>query len=216
MSFGKLIYSKSCQYCNNLLTIMNNENMLPFFNIIDINKISTEDISSSGIKQVPCLIIKTGTSQKTGQTMYKMEQGKDAFEWVKYTILNRRKNQQTDMEMRRKQIIAQNKELISKDGYRVIEYNREEMTGITDMYGLIDENLNEVNELVGTKCYADLDALGTSIISIPTEPYDDQKVNESQMKEIIEKINEERQKEDYINANKLKEQQINIINNFKI
>lgn len=216
MSFGKLIYSNSCQFCNNLLTIMDNENMLPFFTIIDINKMATEDITGSGIKQVPCLIIKTGISQKTNLPVYKMEQGKDAFEWIKYTILNRRKNQQTDMEMRRKQIIAQNKDLINKDGYRVIEYNREEMTGISDMYGLIDEKLNEVNNLVGTKCFADLDTIGTSIISVPTEAYDNQKVNESQMKEIIEKINEERQREDNINAYKLKEQQINIINNFKI
>ena len=107
-----LFYSKKCQTCNNLINILNNENLLPIFDLFCVD--GQLNLLPSYIKIVPTMIV---------HNINKPLVGSQTFDWIKtIKYLKNKKNN------------------ISDDS--ISGWNENEMAGKSDIYAYKSSNNN--------------------------------------------------------------------------
>ena len=138
----RIFYSEKCQDCMNLLNVIFNERIQRMFFYVCLDNMTTEQLMQISFKVVPAISI---SSQNHNTVVY--EGPIECSKWLNSFIYNRRMNikQQIDQQRRllQKERVAARKE----DG-GVIEYNEDEMDGISDGYAYKDTDLYQAKSFV--------------------------------------------------------------------
>lgn len=126
--FIRLFYSVKCNECMNLLQVITNENISKMFIPICLDKYTSTQISTLSIKEIPAIVISSDNNKPSV-----FEGPQQCSNWLNSFIVNRRKNIVNNVENNRKNIQqAQNDIRKNEDG--AIEYNENEMEGVSDNY----------------------------------------------------------------------------------
>lgn len=135
---GYLFYSKKCDTCTNLRTIMNNENMLKDFNEQNVDNMSIEEINKLGLTTVPTiLIVYTYSNGETKQGLY---EGENSFSWVQNIVNTRKQNIMKHNEDIRRLIQKSEVKKQIKEG--VLDFCNIENSGISDSYAYFSEKID--------------------------------------------------------------------------
>lgn len=118
MNKNILFFSRKCKFCNQLLTIMNNANLIPFFILYCVD--DHRDNLPVAVKKVPTLIVSGVPKPLVAD---------DAFTWVNQYISLQQKTP------------LQNSQMNYNNG-SVLEWNKQEMTGLSDVYTHKDLDVN--------------------------------------------------------------------------
>jgi len=133
---GFLFYSKKCDACRKLMTVMENQGLLTMFSIKCVDEMSEVETVRLELKVVPTLVL---INNQNGQQIKGLYEQKKAFEWVEAVIANRRQNMIKYAENTRKLIqIAEMKKRF-KDG--VFDYCQNEHEGLSDTYAYWKDDL---------------------------------------------------------------------------
>lgn len=133
--FGYIFYSKKCKFCYELMKLMENYGVNKIFQYECVDTLSIEQITQLQINQVPTIILMPNNG--ANQTIL---EGKQAFEWVKQFIINRRQVTIQNAETTRK--LIQKNDMTNKLKNNLYDYCPEEQTGISDSYALCREDIN--------------------------------------------------------------------------
>lgn len=134
---GYLFYSKKCDTCINLRTIMNTQNMLKDFNEKNIDNMSIEEINKLGLQTVPTiLIVYTYSNGESRQGLY---EGENAFTWVENVVNTRRQNMMKYNEETRR--LIQNNRVKKQVREGVLDYCDTENSGVSDGYAYFSEKI---------------------------------------------------------------------------
>lgn len=136
---GCIFYSKKCQRCYNLMTVMENQQILQMFEkkCVDdmIRNMSTTEISKLGFSKVPTIIMVN--SQNGSRGIY--EDGK-AYEFIENMVRNRQQNMAQHAEDTRKLIQIGEMKKRFKEG--LFEYCPTESQGLSDNYAFCKEDVD--------------------------------------------------------------------------
>ena len=190
MSQGNILfYSLKCEACINLLTLMQNENLLSYFKLVSVDN-QYEKMLSMGIKAVPTMIVSTINKPLVCQ---------ETFKWVEQ-IKFIKQNKVMDIN---KKIIQQNM-LNNSVKQGPIGFDEEIMGGISDKFALMksDEPLPQAYFRVG-------DEDKNAIFTAPEQ----NKLSKDYQKKMIDDLKNKREIQDneYITFNK--QQQVNAVLN---
>ena len=140
--FIRLFYSVKCNECMNLLQVITNENIIKMFIPVCLDNFSSSQISTLSIKEIPAIVI---SSENTTPIVYEGPQ--NCSSWLNSFIINRRKNLIQQVENNRKNIQQAQNELSKNEG-GAIEYNENEMEGISDTYAYNNAELAQPKNYV--------------------------------------------------------------------
>jgi hypothetical protein len=124
---GYLFYSHRCESSANFIRIIQSEGIQNLFNIIDIDKMTTDQIIKLGIKFTPMVVLKNNNQSVS-------HEGKNAFQWLNNFIEFRRQNMIKMAEVERNRIIKANK----TQNDNVLSYKPLETSGISDIFAYVD------------------------------------------------------------------------------
>jgi hypothetical protein len=127
---GYLFYSHRCENSANFIRIIQSEGIQNLFNMMDIDKMTTDQIIKLGIKFTPMIVIKNNNNQSISH------EGKNAFVWLNNLIEFRRQNMIKMAEMERNKIIKSNRSVNQNDN--ILCYKPLETSGISDIFAYVD------------------------------------------------------------------------------
>lgn len=127
---GILFYSNKCDFCRDLMKVIQNEDLINLFQFSCVDDMTPEKITGLGLRVVPTIIIRN-------QTQSQMYESKDALNWVKNFIINRREHYIQMAENHRKLIMVNNIKNRMIDGLN--SYKQMETEGISDQYAYYSE-----------------------------------------------------------------------------
>lgn len=204
---GYVFYSKKCKTCHNLISIMESQGLVNMFEFKSIDDMSVEDLVKRGLKIVPTIVV-VGTQGGRQQSV--IYENKDAFEWVKNVVTNRRQNMIMNATNTRKLIQANEMKKRLKDG--MFEYCEGEIGGVSDAYAYYKEgdDLTKDIECAQPKSFVMCGQYDkNSIITIPIDKnakgYKFTKVEQEKM---IRDLASSREKEDSQLKSFMEQQQI--------
>lgn len=116
-----LFYSDTCQTCQTLMHVLNNENLIRHFELIKVNG-NTKYWLSQGITHIPTMIV---------ATIKKPLVGSEPFNWIKQVKFM---NETQTTNNANKRIIQQNMSRYANNKINMLEFVKEEMTGVSDGY----------------------------------------------------------------------------------
>ena len=187
---GYVFYSKQCNFCYVLMKLMESHGINKMFKYECIDEWNPEQLTKFQLNTVPTLIL--GSNDGMAQ---KILEGKDAFEWVKQFLINRRQVAINSAEITRK--VIQKNDIQNKLKNNLYDYCPEEQTGISDSYALCREDINIpfAKEFVQYGC-------NDKIMTIPIGDMKSYKQKESigkvygDVSKVISQIEESRKKQD--------------------
>lgn len=206
MSTGFLFYHPKIGGCYKLMKIMENEGMLPMFELKSIEGISDEHLISYGIKAVPTIVfINNGH-----KGIYEKE---NAFAFINNMIENRRQNIMKRTENHRK--LIQNNGMLNNIKESLFEYNSNESQGISDAYSYWKDDLAQDIDVAQPKSFLQYGKDAQyGIITLPENPNNKFKLSADMQNKMVTNIKQQRdQQEDQI-KNILEQQQIDKILNY--
>jgi len=127
---GILFYSNKCEFCRDLMKVIQNEDLINLFQFSCVDEMTPEKITSIGLRVVPTLFIRN-------QQHSQMYESKDALNWIKNFIINRREHYMQMAENHRKLIMVNNIKNRMIDGLN--SYKQMESEGISDQYAYYSE-----------------------------------------------------------------------------
>jgi hypothetical protein len=130
---GYLFYSHRCESSANFIRIIQTEGIQNLFNIIDIDKMSTDQIIKLGIKFTPMVVLKNNNNSGNSNQSVSHE-GKNAFQWLNNLIEFRRQNMIKMAETERNRIIKATR----TQNDNVLCYKPLETSGISDIFAYVD------------------------------------------------------------------------------
>uniref|UniRef100_A0A6C0DZ06 Thioredoxin-like fold domain-containing protein n=1 Tax=viral metagenome TaxID=1070528 RepID=A0A6C0DZ06_9ZZZZ len=140
--FIRVFYSVKCSECMNLLQVITNENIIKMFIPVCLDNFTSSQISTLSIKEIPAIVI---SNNNTPPIIYEGPQ--QCSTWLNSFIVNRRKNLIQQTEANRKNIQQAQNEL-RKNEEGAIEYNENEMEGISDSYSYNNVDLAQPKNFV--------------------------------------------------------------------
>lgn len=205
MLYGYLFYSKRDNgYCQNLITLIERHGLNKIFRYELIDNMNEEQIIKLGLQTVPTLLIISDSGHQKQQFIY---EGSDAFKWIDNFLIGRRQNVMKDAETSRK--LIQNNNTKEKLTQRLYEYCEAEYSGISDSYAYYNEDeKKDINIAQGKMFSHGLNYNNDNIGAIPLaeqKSMKDYKAKEgltavygsdANVKRAIDRMNEERKKQD--------------------
>lgn len=137
MLFGYFYYSKQCDFCYNLMKLMENHGIFQHFKCECVDDIDITELTKRQISSVPTLVL---ISNNNGKQQVMMHEKDQAFNWIKQFLQARRQSAIKDAEAGRKLIQSDNTKSLLKDG--LFEYCPDEHNGISDSYAIFREDVD--------------------------------------------------------------------------
>ena len=133
---GYLFYSHRCENSANFIRILQSEGLHNSFNMMDIDKMTTDQIIKLGIKFTPMVVIRSNNNNNNNNNQSMSHEGKNAFVWLNNLIEFRRQNMIKMAEMERNKIIKTNRE--ANQNENILCYKPLETSGISDIFAYVD------------------------------------------------------------------------------
>ena len=133
-----LFYSSRCESSANFIRIIQNKGIFNMFNLVCIDKMTTDQIIGLGIKFTPTVVIRD-MSGRNPSTTY---EGKDAFVWLDNVVRFREQNLARIVENNRKKILQSNRQVNKDDN--IMGYQSLENSGVSDNFSYTADNLEHV------------------------------------------------------------------------
>ncbi len=141
--FIQLFYSKKCQACNELWTVIINEGLQRMFVPVCLDNMSTKNIAELKLERIPAIVILSDT-----QRPIVYEGSKNCGDWINTIIKNRRLNTKQHVETQQR-LVNQNKSMIrSNEQGSALEYVMEEMDGVSDAYSYVATDMYQPKNYV--------------------------------------------------------------------
>lgn len=205
MLYGYLFYSMLDNgYCKNLITLIERHGLSKLFKLQLIDNMNDEQITKLGLQTVPTLLVISENGQQKQQFIY---EGNEAFKWVDTFLISRRQNIMKDAESSRR--LIQNNNTKDRLTQRLYEYCESEHSGISDAYAYYNEDEKKDINVAQSKMFSHgLSYQNDNIGAIPLSgngKIKDYKAkegltatygNEQNLKKAIDRINDERNKQD--------------------
>jgi molecular chaperone DnaK (HSP70) len=138
-----LYYTTHCGACVELFIIIMNEGIKDIFILKCLDGFSSEQLCSLPMKQLPAIILEDQNG------MYHVYEGaKQCGNWINAIIQNRRLNINMHVENQRKMIQKEHANLRNQNGYSELEYNEEEMEGVSDSYSYVATDLHQAKNFI--------------------------------------------------------------------
>lgn len=204
---GILFYSNKCPYCKDLLSVIQNQDMIDFFDYSCIESMDNDKIIKLGLSTVPTLVLTNESRQQT-----KILENEDVMKWVKSFILNRRDYFCKMAEQTRKLIQVNNIKNRISDG--LDSYKHMESEGISDQYSYYSEKNveNDIN-IAQPKSFLPIGQEDQYKIIAYQSDVDNVKLNENDMKKKLNAYSSSRKQEEaQLKAHMEKEQIESVIN----
>lgn len=179
-----LFYSNSCNTCNHLLKLLENNNFLRYFKLLCVD--GKLDQLPPHIRIVPTMIV---------TNMNKPIEGADTFKWVETM-----KFMQNKMIVDQNKIIQQNAMKNEQDKLVTKGYRQEEMGGFSDTFAYLNTDLAQPQSFFG---YGEEK---NNIIFTP--PRENTKITKNQQDLEIQKVDSLRKQQDNQYQELMKQQQI--------
>ena len=205
---GIIFYSKDCQTCRNLMTIMNNQGLLNLFEYKCIDKMPLEELTRMGIDTVPTLVVVYNENGKKNNCIYV---GTEAFQWVNTIVMNRRKQSMAYADQKRKLIQIDEQRKRIKTGLH--EYCIDELNGVSDSYSLWNDDMNNEKDIAQPKAFQlyGQDA-ANNILTIPeNKTAKGFKVTESTQTKLVSDLLNQRKQQDNQFKNIMENEQIRAV-----
>jgi hypothetical protein len=206
---GHLYYSTRCEYCLNLMTIMENQGLIDMFTQHCVDNMSSNDIVKLGIRTVPTLLL---INTQNGQQQKGIYENEKAFNWVESVVSNRRQQMIKQAENTRKLIQVNEMKKRMKEG--LVGYCQSEVEGLSDSYAYWKDDMSKDIDSAQPKSYLPLGQDEQySIMTIPIDKKSDYKLNKNTQKQLIKDLEKTRDTQDNeIKSMMEKEQIIKVIN----
>jgi hypothetical protein len=192
--FGCVYFSKKCNYCYDLMKLMENHGLTNFFKYESIDGMDPVQLTQLQLSEVPTLAL---IRNNNGKKQVEIKEGKAAFEWVKQYLIDRREMAKKNAETSRKLIQSDNIKNSLKEG--LYDYCPGEQEGISDSYALCREDV----DMALPKSFVNHDLSGQSIMTIPIGDIKNYKKKESidaiygkDTKKLISQLEDTRKKQD--------------------
>lgn len=179
-SMNVIFFSKRCKDCNDLLTLLKNENLLGNFVLFCVDGRLNE--LPSGITMVPTMVV---------SGINKPLVGREPFEWVNKVKFLKQANMNNKMLMQ--QNLMRMAQKVGPQGFRV-----DEMTGISDTFAFTDRDKPLDHR------YVNANDDKNAIFTAPEQ----EKISPLEQKKRIEKLENDRKMQDTQNSDIMKRQQL--------
>ena len=133
-----LFYSSRCESSANFIRIIQNKGIFNMFNLVCIDKMTTDQIIGLGINFTPTVVIK----DMSGRNPTSSFEGKSAFEWLDNVIKFREQNLARIVEMNRKKILQSNQQVNRESN--ILGFVPNENSGISDNFSYTADNLENI------------------------------------------------------------------------
>ena len=133
-----LFYSSRCESSANFIRIIQNKGIFNMFNLVCIDKMTTDQIIGLGIKFTPTVVIRDMSGRNPTSTF----EGKVAFEWLDNIIKFREQNLARIVEMNRKKILQSNQQVNRENN--ILGFVPNENSGISDNFSYTADNLENI------------------------------------------------------------------------
>jgi hypothetical protein len=137
---GVFFYSTECPNCSTMWKIMEQENFLQYFEKINIDKITLEQLQNLGITKVPALLLTFPNGSKV------LREAEGSFAWLRELIQNRRNSMSQMINSNRLKILEKNKELNNNGG--ILEFSKTEMQGLSDDYAYLQSDVAQTKNFL--------------------------------------------------------------------
>ena len=187
--YGKLYYSKSCQHCYSLMTIMENQGLLNFFELKCIDNMNDCEFAGLKFQKVPTLIIANSNDGSYREGIY---ESAEAFKWVDAIVTMRRQNAMMFIEKQKRLIEIEETKKRMADG--LSENCQLAINGISDPYAYCKDDIN----LAQPKTFVSAMGMGDNTYRIMTIPQAEkvEKLNENDQKRLIQDLERKRTTQD--------------------
>jgi hypothetical protein len=191
-----LFWSRNCKTSIPLIQMLKSENLLGFFKLISVGNTNEDNITlakaaSMGLKIVPTMIVSDVEEPLVGA---------GTFEWIKRVKFLQQAHQTTT----NKKIIQQNISRFSNNDDTMLEFNPEEMLGISDKYAYTKTDDAQ------SKSYVSINKDGEDKNVIFTAP-EYSKINGNDQKRMVEDVQKARDDQVTNFSDVMKKQQIHAV-----
>ena len=198
---GYLFYSTLCKHSLDLMKIMENQGLLPMFELKSVNTMDINEITRLGLNATPTILIINNDNGKQSKGIY---ESKDAFKWVDNVITNRRQNMIQFAEQRRRLIEIDETRKRMEDG--LSENCQMERQGISDVYAFCKED----NDMYQPKAFVPALEMGNDAYRVMTIPQGRhvEKLSEIDQKMLIKDLESKRKIQDTDMKSNMEKEQI--------
>lgn len=214
--YGYIFFSKSCNKCRDLMTIMENQGLIYHFTLQDVDEYINNGRSAElehmfKLKYVPAILI---INDANGNTTHGLYEGDNAFKWVDTVIYNRRQTMIKQSEEKRRIVNINDMKRKLKDG--MYDYSISEMEGISDDYTHWKKNIDDDTNVPHQKAFMPYGQdRKYEILTIPMTKEDIKKcvLKEDDTKKLISDIQKERNMQDNEMKKTMETDRINVVAN---
>jgi len=153
---------------------MKRENLLQYFEKINIDKLNIAQLQNLNITHIPALLIIYPNNNKV------LVQAKQAFEWINNLLQNRRININKMINLNRQKLLQKNKEINNNN---ILEFSKDEMNGCSDDYAYL------VADIAQPKSFQQYGRDGDTIITYN----EGEKINTNEINKELDKKKKERE-----------------------
>lgn len=208
---GILFYSRNCQYCQNLMAIMESEGIIRLFklkNIDDMNETELVNLSNMNIQFVPTLMIVNNVNGNQQRVLYAKEQ---AFMWVNAIANNKRFTMLANAHLENARRLIQLEQVRRKLSEGLQEYCHEETQGVSDSYSYWKDDLTQDIDMPQPKSFMPLGQESLyQIITVQSE--NNNKLNKYDQEELTKKMEQMRKQQEEQLKVMMEQQQLAYIN----
>jgi hypothetical protein len=184
--------SKNCENSAHMWKIMERESILGWFEKMNIDNFTIDQLTVFGLKSVPAILI-------INNNIKELYEGKDSFKWVEQFIQNRRNNISMMVDANRQKLLQRNN-MINKS---ISDFSKSEMTGLSDDYAYLNTDIAQ------SKNYANCNMNNQTIITFNER----EKLNQNEMKNAMNYVEQQRKQQNEILKNDMRNGQIDAICN---
>jgi hypothetical protein len=120
---------------------MEREKILQWFEKINIDNYSLDQLIGMGVKEVPAIVVVGRNNKK------EFKEGQMAFKWLQDQISNKRLSMSSQVNMNRQNLLQRNRMMVNNDG--VVEFSNTEMGGNSDDYAYLATDIAQPKTFVG-------------------------------------------------------------------
>lgn len=173
---SKLFFSNQCEASMRFITLLQNEKILPYFEMINIMEKKLYNIVT------PTIILKNVQTYE----------GKDAFIWLEKIKEGKRLSVLKDQENKMSKYFG------GADNVSLLGYNQEEMNTSTDTFAYCnnDDNIPLPGRYVNTKMIGNDSIIISGLENMKNMKIDRNKINDKTQKELLTRYTEDRNKQD--------------------
>ena len=128
---------KNCKNSVHMWKIMDREGIIGWFEKMNIDNFSLEQLLEFGLKSVPAILIISNNKKE-------LYEGRNAFKWIEHFIQNRRNNMAMMVNSNRQKILQKNMMINNS----ITDFSKAEMSGMSDDYAYLNTDIAQAKNYV--------------------------------------------------------------------